>query len=212
MRLTDKSCADFTEALAGAAPVPGGGGASALVGAVGIALGGMVAALTVGKKKYADAEEDMRRLSREAETLRTELLDLVQRDAEAFEPLSLVYRMPNGTEEEKSERAARMEAALNAACAPPLSIMRKCCEAIRLHGDFAEKGSRLAVSDAGVGALLCKAALQGASLNVFINTAAMADRDRAERLDGEAERMLAEYGAMADAVHAEVLRVMRARK
>jgi formiminotetrahydrofolate cyclodeaminase len=211
MYLTEKSCEDFTAALAGAVPVPGGGGASALVGAVGIALGGMVAALTVGKKRYEDVEEEMRRLSREAEALRLDLLALVRQDAEAFEPLSRVYRMPNGTEREKAERAERMEAALQAACVPPLSIMRKCCEAIRLHKDFAEKGNRLAVSDAGVGALLCKAALLGASLNVSINTAGMADRDYAERADGEAERMLEEYSALADAVYAEVMRAVRAQ-
>ncbi|MDR2088907.1 MAG: cyclodeaminase/cyclohydrolase family protein [Clostridiales Family XIII bacterium] len=209
MRLTELSCEAFTAELAGAAPVPGGGGASALAGAVGIALGGMVASLTVGKRKYADVEADMRRLSREAEILRLELLALVQRDAEAFEPLARVYRMPNGTASEKAERLALMEGALKAACAPPLDIMRKCCAAIELLKDFAEKGSRLAVSDAGVGALLCKAALSGASLNVFVNTAAMEDRTHAARVNGEAERMLAEYGALADAVHAEVLRAVR---
>ncbi|MDR2133034.1 MAG: cyclodeaminase/cyclohydrolase family protein [Clostridiales Family XIII bacterium] len=210
MRLTELSCEAFTAELAGAAPVPGGGGASALAGAVGIALGGMVASLTLGKKKYAGVEEDMRRLSREAETLRLALLDLVRRDAEGFEPLTRVYRMPNGTEREKAARRALMEDALKAACAPPLDIMRKCCEAIELLKDFAEKGSALAVSDAGVGALLCKAALSGASLNVFVNTAAMADADHAVRVNGEAERMLAEYGALADAVYDEVLRAVRA--
>jgi formiminotetrahydrofolate cyclodeaminase len=209
MRLTEKSCETFAAELAGASPVPGGGGASALVGAVGVALGGMVAALTAGKKKCAAAEEDMLRLSREAETLRLDLLALVQKDAEAFEPLSRVWRMPNGTDIEKAERQTLLEDALKAACVPPLLIMRKCCEAIALHGIFAEKGSRLAVSDAGVGALLCKAALAGASLNVFINTEGMADRAYAARVNDEADRMLAEYGSLADAVYDGVLRAVR---
>jgi formiminotetrahydrofolate cyclodeaminase len=209
MNLTEKSCEEFAAALADGSPVPGGGGASALVGAVGVALGGMVAALTLGKEKYADAQDEMARLSAEAERLRRELLALVQRDAEAFEPLSRVYRMPKGTEREKGERAAVMENALRDACGPPLSIMKKCCEAIVLHREFAEKGSRLAVSDAGVGALLCKAALAGASLNVFINTAAMTDRRYAAEVDGEAERMLAEYEVLADAVYAGVLKTIQ---
>lgn len=209
--MIEKSCEAFAAELAGASPVPGGGGASALVGALGVALGGMVAALTAGKKAYAASEEEIRRLSREAEALRVDLLALVQRDADAFEPLSRVYRMPNGTEREKAERAALLEDALKEACAPPLLIMRKCCEAIELHKVFAKKGSVLVVSDAGVGALLCKAALMGASLNVFVNTAAMKDRSYAARADGEAERMLATYGALADAVCAEVLRAVRSR-
>jgi formiminotetrahydrofolate cyclodeaminase len=209
MDLTEKSCAEFAAALASGSPAPGGGGASALVGAVGVALGGMVAALTLGKTKYAAVQDEMARLSREAETLRLELLALVQRDADAFEPLARAYRMPSGTEREKEERAAVMEGALREACGPPLSVMRKCCEAIALHKEFAEKGNRTAVSDAGVGALLCKAALAGAGLNVFINTAAMTDRSCAASLNGEAELMLAEYEAMADAVCAEVLKAVK---
>jgi formiminotetrahydrofolate cyclodeaminase len=102
-----------------------------------------------------------------------------------------------------------MEGALREACGPPLSVMRKCCEAIALHKEFAEKGNRTVVSDAGVGVLLCKAALAGAGLNVFVNTAAMTDRPCAASLNGEAERMLAEYTALADAVYAGVLKVVR---
>jgi formiminotetrahydrofolate cyclodeaminase len=207
--LTEKSCEDFTAELAGASPVPGGGGASALVGAVGTALGGMVASLTVGRKKYADVDDEMRRLSRRAEELRLGLLALVQRDAEAFSPLSAVYRMPNGTEREKRERAALMEDALKAACEPPVLIMKKCCEAIDLHRVFAEKGSGLAVSDAGVGVLFCKAALLGAGLNVSVNTASMVDRAHAGKLDGEAGRMIAEYGAAADSIYEYVVRRLK---
>jgi formiminotetrahydrofolate cyclodeaminase len=169
----------------------------------------MVAALTVGKRAYAAVEDELRRLSREAEELRLDLLTLVQRDAEAFEPLAAVYRMPNGTEREKRERAALLENALKDACEPPVSIMRKCCEAIALHRVFAEKGSRLAVSDAVAGALLCKAALMGAALNVFVNTAAMTDRAHAEAMNVGAERMIAEYGAMADAIYAKAMRDIR---
>ena len=176
-------CNEFVEVLGSKAPVPGGGGASALVGAVGTALGNMVGALTVGKKKYADVEEEMKELMAKATTLQDELLHLIERDAEVFEPLSKAYGMPRETEEEKAEKARVMEIVLKDACSVPMEIMEKCCEAIDLIVEFAAKGSALAISDAGVGAAFCKAALQGASLNVYINTKSMKNREYAEELN-----------------------------
>ena len=157
-------CNEFVEVLASKAPVPGGGGASALVGAIGTALGNMVGSLTVGKKKYADVEEEMYALKAKCDTLQKELLALVEKDAEVFEPLSKAYGMPRNTEEEKAEKARVMEIVLKDACSVPMEIMEKCCEAIELIQEFAAKGSTLAISDAGVGAAFCKAALEGASL------------------------------------------------
>ena len=125
--------------LGSKAPVPGGGGASALVGAVGTALGNMVGALTVGKKKYADVEEEMKELMAKATTLQDELLHLIERDAEVFEPLSKAYGMPRETEEEKAEKARVMEIVLKDACSVPMEIMEKCCEAIDLIVEFAAK-------------------------------------------------------------------------
>ena len=176
-------CNEFVEVLGSKAPVPGGGGASALVGAVGTALGNMVGALTVGKKKYADVEEEMKELMAKATTLQDELLHLIERDAEVFEPLSKAYGMPRETEEEKAEKARVMEIVLKDACSVPMEIMEKCCEAIDLIVEFAAKGSALAISDAGVGATFCKAALEGASLNVYINTKSMKNREYAEELN-----------------------------
>ena len=201
---TKKTAEEFVEVLASKEPVPGGGGASALVGAVGCALGNMVGSLTVGKKKYADVEADVIALKEKADKLQTELLALVDEDAKAFEPLAKAYGMPKETEEEKAEKAKVMEAALKTACGVPLEIMKKCCEAIELIEEFAAKGSRLALSDAGVGAAFCKAALYGASLNVFINTKAMADRECAEKLNKEANDMMAVYGKRADEVFDKV--------
>ena len=134
-------CNEFVEVLGSKAPVPGGGGASALVGAVGTALGNMVGALTVGKKKYADVEEEMKELMAKATTLQDELLHLIERDAEVFEPLSKAYGMPRETEEEKAEKARVMEIVLKDACSVPMEIMEKCCEAIDLIVEFAAKGS-----------------------------------------------------------------------
>ena len=173
MGFSTSRCDEFVEVLASKAPVPGGGGASALVGAIGTALGNMVGSLTVGKKKYADVEEEMYELKGKADALQKELLHLIERDAEVFEPLSKAYGMPRNTEEEKAEKARVMEIVLKDACSVPMEIMERCCEAIDLIEVFAEKGSTLAISDAGVGATFCKAALEGASLNVFINTKSM---------------------------------------
>lgn len=198
-------CDEFVTVLASKAPVPGGGGASALVGAVGTALGNMVGSLTVGKKKYAAVEEEMQQLKAKADVLQRELLHLVERDAEVFEPLSKAYGMPKETEEEKAEKARVMEAALKEACSVPMEIMEKCCEAIDLLVEFAAKGSALAISDAGVGAAFCKAALEGASLNVYINTKSMADREYAESLNRKCDEMLEKYTKIAEDVFQSVL-------
>ena len=196
--------------LGSKAPVPGGGGASALVGAVGTALGNMVGALTVGKKKYADVEEEMKELMAKATTLQDELLPLIERDAEVFEPLSKAYGMPRETEEEKAEKARVMEIVLKDACSVPMEIMEKCCEAIDLIVEFAAKGSALAISDAGVGAAFCKAALEGASLNVYINTKSMKTREYAEELNRKCDEMLAVYTVKADEIFRNVLGRLKA--
>ena len=198
-------CNEFVEVLASKSPVPGGGGASALVGAIGTALGNMVGSLTVGKKKYADVEEEMYALKAKCDTLQKELLALVEKDAEVFEPLSKAYGMPRNTEEEKAEKARVMEIVLKDACSVPMEIMEKCCEAIELIQEFAAKGSTLAISDAGVGAAFCKAALEGASLNVYINTKSMKNREYAEELNAKADAMLAKYPKMAEEIFESVL-------
>ena len=202
-------CNEFVEVLASKAPVPGGGGASALVGAIGTALGNMVGSLTVGKNKYADVEEEMYELKGKADALQKELLHLIERDAEVFEPLSKAYGMPRNTEEEKAEKARVMEIVLKDACSVPMEIMERCCEAIDLIEVFAEKGSTLAISDAGVGATFCKAALEGASLNVFINTKSMKNREYADELNKKADEMLSVYTKKAEEIYQSVAARLR---
>ena len=202
-------CNEFVEVLASKAPVPGGGGASALVGAIGTALGNMVGSLTVGKKKYADVEEEMYELKGKADALQKELLHLIERDAEVFEPLSKAYGMPRNTEEEKAEKARVMEIVLKDACSVPMEIMERCCESIDLIEVFAEKGSTLAISDAGVGATFCKAALEGASLNVFINTKSMKNREYADELNKKADKMLSVYTKKAEEIYQSVAARLR---
>lgn len=209
MELMNLSCEAFLEDLAGSAPAPGGGGAAALVGAAGAALGNMVGSLTVGKKKYAAVEADILILNRRAAALRKRLEGLVQADADAFTPLAAAYKLPKETSEQQAHKAAVLEAALEEACAVPLEIMSACCEGIALAAEYAEKGSVMAVSDAGCAALFCKAALQAAGLNISINTRLMADNARAAALNAQADAMLAEFVPQADQIYEKLTHSLR---
>jgi formiminotetrahydrofolate cyclodeaminase len=191
---------EFSERLGSKAPIPGGGGASALVGALGAALGGMVAELTVGKKKYADVEDEIVALRDKTIALRGELLDLIQADADCFEPLSRAYASRSETE---------LEEALKIACDVPLRIMEKCGEALETLDKLAQKGSRLALSDAGAGAILCGAALKSAELNVFINTKLMKDGKNADEINSAARNLSEKYADLADGVYERVLAELR---
>ncbi len=193
-----KTCPEFVEILASKEPVPGGGGAAALVGALGTALGSMVANLTIGKKKYADVEEEMIKLKSICTGLQNDFLDLIDRDAESFIPLSEAYRLPKDTPEQIGYREQVMEKCSQDACLVPLEIMEKCCAAMDCLVKFAERGSVMAVSDAGAGMILCKAAMEAASLNVFINTKTMKDRLEADTFNAKAREMLYIYGMKAD--------------
>ena len=200
MSFCDKTCKEFIEVLSSKEPVPGGGGASALVGAIGMALGNMVGSLTVGKKKYADVEEEIKELMAKSEVLIKKLEALVDKDAEAFAPLAAAYSLPKETEEEKAYKAEVMAKALLIAAEAPLEIMVACCEAIDLVEQYAAKGSRLAISDAGVSAICLRSALMGASLNVFINTGSMADKEKAAELENKANSMIEVYGKKAEEI------------
>ncbi len=181
----------FIDELASAAPVPGGGGASAYAGALASALASMVGNLTVGKKTYAEVEDEVKRRLAELSRLRERLVELVDEDARAFEPLAAAYRMPKATPEEAAAKAAAIQAALADAAEAPLSIMRTAAGVVE-HADYlARHGSRLARSDAGVAAAFARAAVDGASLNVFVNAASMDDAALASRLRAEAEALVA---------------------
>ncbi len=196
MDFAQASCAEFVTVLASNAPVPGGGGASALVGAIGTALGNMVGSLTVGKKKYAGVEEEIIALKARCDQLQKDLLDQIAADAKGFEPLAKAYGIPK----DDPTRDQVLEEATITACAVPVKIMELCCEALDAIKVFAEKGSRLAVSDAGCGAVCVKAALQAASLNVFINTKTLKDRELAGEMNARCLGMLEKYCALADEI------------
>ena len=196
MIYTEKSCKKFIEAAASKEPVPGGGSVAALAGALGTSLGHMVGALTVGKKKYADVEEEIKELMKECDDLQTQLLNQVPADAEGFVPLAKAYGIPK----DDPSRPEIMEKATITACQVPMHIMELCCKSLDAIKIFADKGSRLAVSDAGCGAVIVKSALQAASLNVFINTKTLANREVAEEMNAKCLGMLDTYGKLADEI------------
>lgn len=205
MAFQDQTILAFMESLSSKAPIPGGGGASALVGALSSALTHMVAALTVGKPKYAAVEPEMNELLKQTESLTERFLSLMDEDAVAFEPLAQAYRLPKETEAERAEKTLRMEAALKSAVQPPLEIMEACAKALPLIALCAEKGSVVAISDAGVAASLCRAALEGASLNVLTNTQGMQDKAYAAELNARANALLNRCCAEADEIYRGII-------
>ena len=196
----EKNIDKLLEALASSAPTPGGGGAAALCGALGIALGNMVGNLTLGKKKYADVQEDIAELNAKAEALRAGFVALVDADAEAFAPLSRAYSIPK----DDPARDEIMEPALLKAAEAPLEIMRKCAEALELISGYAAKGSALAISDAGCAAALCGAAMEAAALNVKINTKSMKNRAVADNINAEMNELLQKYFVRSQEIYNDV--------
>lgn len=196
----EKNIDKFLAELASSAPTPGGGGAAALCGALGIALGNMVGNLTLGKKKYADVQEDIAELNAKAEALRAGFVALVDADAEAFAPLSRAYGIPK----DDPSRDEIMEPALLKAAEAPLEIMRKCAEALDLISGYAAKGSALAISDAGCAAALCGAAMEAAALNVKINTKSMKNRAVADNINAEMNELLQKYFALSQEIYNDV--------
>lgn len=200
----EESIGTFLEQLGSKAPTPGGGGAAALAGAYGVSLGLMVAALTEGKKKYAAFEPRLAVLKQKLETLRETFLSLADEDARAFAPLAAAYGLPKETPEQQAERDAVMERCLLDAAMTPLRIMETACEALSYMEELAENGSRLAVSDVGVGVQFLNTAVTGAVMNVTVNTRLMKNREKAAELNGFASRFMEDGTHKAYAVYEQV--------
>ncbi|MCQ2536302.1 MAG: cyclodeaminase/cyclohydrolase family protein [Lachnospiraceae bacterium] len=199
-----KTCEEFLEVLSTNSPTPGGGSASALVGAMGCALGMMVGNLTVGKKKYERYEADILELNAKARGLMYRMEELVKRDAEAFEPLAEAYKMPKDTPEQIAEREKAMETHLGEAAMVPLEISKCCLEALKLVRDYALKGSIMAISDAGCAATFLKAALGSAKLNVLINTRLIKNEMRREAMEKEIKSISYEGDRLADRIFLDI--------
>ena len=191
---TDKTCVEFTHALGAKLPAPGGGGATAMAGALGAALCSMVCNYTIGKKKYAAVEEDVKAVLEKADALSRRLLELVNKDAEAFEPLSVAYRIPA----EDPNREAILRKATLDACAAPFEMVKCCAKAIELLEEVRIKGSVMMISDTGCGALLCQAAMKAAAMNVYVNTKTLKDCEEADRMETEVDALLQEYLPVAE--------------
>ena len=191
--MLDKSIREFTELSASKLPVPGGGGVSALVGSLAASLAEMVTNLTTGKKKYAEYEEEIHRILKETDELRISLLNCVNEDAEAFEPLAKAYSM------DKNDPcyAETMEKCLRTAADAPYHILQLCCRVVELDERLAEIGSKLAVSDAATSVMLAHGAIYGALINIKVNTRLMKDRPYADELDQKASEMVRKYAERA---------------
>ena len=200
---------EFLDVLSSKEPVPGGGGASALAGALGNALGQMVSNLTIGKKKYALVEDEIKELAERMKGIQGQFTQLADQDAKVFAPLAKCYSLPSGTEEEKAYKAEVMEARLLDASLVPMEIMEKAWEMLEIMDILADKGSRMAVSDVGVGVQFIRTALLGAVMNVYINTKSMKNREKAEEMNEKAERLIKEGTEAADRIYQKVLEQLR---
>jgi formiminotetrahydrofolate cyclodeaminase len=200
-RLTDKPVSQFLTELASSAPAPGGGSVAALSGALGAALVSMVCNLTVGKKKYADVEKDIKALLENSERLRHKLADLLQADVQAYTAVSQAMKMPRATDEEKAARAKVMQQALKKATDVPLQIAEACVEVIALCQPAAEKGNKNAVSDAGVAILMAEAGLRSAALNILINLGWIEDQSFTAEKQRQLDALLAGKPAVRDQVY-----------
>lgn len=204
-RLIDLTAKGLAEETASESPAPGGGSISAYMGALGAALGTMVANLTAHKAAYDDRWEEFSNYAEEGQALMDQLLHLVDEDTAAFNRIMDVFAMPKKTEEEKAARAAAMEAATLYATQVPLRTMETAFKTFPLLRGMVEKGNPASVTDAGVGTLAARAAVRGAFLNVRINAAGLKDRQKAEELivrgnelEKEAARIEAEILAIVD--------------
>jgi len=197
----------YLKALASDAPAPGGGSATALVGALGAALNCMVANFTVGKANYAHVEDEIKGVLDECQKLRQELFVLMAADEEAYGKVAAAYKLPKETDEQKAERANAVQAALKSAAQVPLRVAQCCRRVLELAEPLVEKGNENLISDAGVAAQLAHAGLNASWLNVEINLRSIKD----EAFNSEKRQELARLAEGADDVLARAWEKMLGR-
>lgn len=205
MKLVEMQINDFIAVLGSDTPAPGGGSASALAAAQGIALTKMVTELTIGKKKYAEFEDEIELLQKKAKSLQEGLLRAIDEDTEAFNQVSAVFGLPKTTKEEKKARREAMQSALKGAAVTPFSMMEKIVDALKVTQAAVGKSNTNAASDLGVAALNLKAALQGAWLNVLINLASIKDEMFVRQYRKAGESLVEEGSKIADATYQQIL-------
>ena len=203
-----ESVSGFIASVASSHPVPGGGSVAAHAGALAAALAQMVAGLTIGKKKYAAVDSEMKDAALKAVSLGNTLAALVKRDAEAYARVSEAYKLPKEPADAATRRAEAVTTALLKAAEVPLETARASVEVAQLAALMAEKGNTNAVTDAGVAALLAQAACKGAAYNVRVNVQALDDKSKGEALAREAERLVKKAGELAERATSAVERAL----
>jgi len=198
--MEDRTVSVFLEELSSGAPTPGGGGASAVCGAIAAALGSMVGNLTSGKKKYAEYQEEIEIAIAKCGSLVKEFEALGKKDEEVFEPLAKAYSIPKDQE----GRDEILEGVLRQASTAPFEVVEKAYETSLVLARLAVIGSRLAISDVGVAAAACETAAKGAAMNVYINTKSMKDREYAEDLNKKTIDLVNETSGVCSKVYEEV--------
>lgn len=199
---TNQTCREFVDLLASNEPMPGGGAAAALVGAIGVALGSMVGNLTIGREKYADVEELMKNLVEKCAVLKEQMLAQALADAEGFIPLANAYAM------DKSDptRDDMIDKGCIIACEVPLKSLELCGEALEMLKIYYEKGTRLAFSDAVCGAVMLRSVMESASVNIYINTNTLRDKAKAKEINDKCDDMLSKYIPLSDEIYNDAKR------
>lgn len=200
--MLNKSLKEFTEITFSKEPVPGGGGVSGLVGSLAASLSGMVTSLTTGKKKYAEYEEEIQIIMQQADEYRIKLLECINKDAEAFYPLSKAYAIPK----DEPGRDEKLEECLKQAANSPFRILGLVCKVIALDERLAIIGSKLAISDAATSVMLAHGALYGAYVNIIVNTRLMKNKEVATQYENRAKDYVDEFAPRAINCYNEVLK------
>lgn len=205
----DKSFRDLLAESASSSPTPGGGSVSALVGALGVAMTAMVGNLTIGKKKYADVEEQVQKITQQAYGIMSQLQMAVNADILAFNNFMDVYKLPKNTEEEKAWREELMQKALKRATDTPVDAARVLLEALSITDELAKIGNTMAISDAGVAAYVCEAAINAVLLSADINIPMVKDQDYVRGIQEEKGRIVAEAKRLKESAVATVRERMK---
>lgn len=205
MKLAELKVNEFANILSSDAPAPGGGSTAALEGALGAALTAMVCGLTIGKKKYADSQELVKEAQSKAEALKVRLIDVMDRDTEAFDAVSAAYGMPKDSDVQKTARSAAIQDALKRCTKTPMEMMELAAETLELTDSILGKSNASALSDLGVSALSLGAALRGAWLNVLINIGSLKDQAFAEEYRRKGEALLAKGLPLSEQIYQKIL-------
>ena len=198
------SIGNFTDLVAAGTPAPGGGSVAAYCGVLAASLGQMVCNLTIGKQKYAEAEPRLRAIRSELERLDARLRELIAEDAASFEAVLQAYRLPKDSDEQKAERAAQIQIALQGAVDVPVETAQRGFNILRLLGELADIGNPNALSDVAVGARLAQVAIRGASYNISVNLDSISDRVAADKTREQMKGMIEQAKTIAEQVEAKL--------